>query len=117
MKNLPYADFELNVDPAGANEQHLFRLSGIGQMPLHKKRNTIWCVLSGQNEGGGGMRSSCSKKQQQYGDNNRDCFGAAPLMLHMTHQLRRCVNGKHGNDMRLCYFKKDIMPFRNDKRY
>ena len=36
VTNLPYADFELNVNPGGANEQHLFRLSGIGQMPLQK---------------------------------------------------------------------------------
>ena len=53
FKNLQCANFELYVNPGGANMQHLFKLSGIGQMPLYKCRNTMWCALSGQDEGGG----------------------------------------------------------------
>ena len=58
VKNFHEADFELYLNPEEANTQHLFKLSGIGQMPLHKCRNTIFCALRGQGGkgGGGGMR-------------------------------------------------------------
>ena len=54
VKNFNDADFELYLNPEEANTQHLFRLSGIGQMSLHKCRNTIWCALSGQDGKGEG---------------------------------------------------------------
>ena len=41
-KNLYYAGFELYVNPGDANTQHLFIVSGIGNMLLHKWRNTLW---------------------------------------------------------------------------
>ena len=54
VKNFHDADVELYLNPEETNTQHLFRLSGIGQMPLHRCRNTIWCALSGQGGRGGG---------------------------------------------------------------
>ena len=47
-KNSHYADFAIHV----TDTQHLFRLSGVGQVPLLKCRNTKWCSLSGQGSGG-----------------------------------------------------------------
>ena len=41
VKNFHDADFEPYVNPGEVNMQHLFRLSEIGQMPLHKCRNII----------------------------------------------------------------------------
>ena len=40
VKNLLDADFELYVNPGDAHMQHLF-ISSIGQMSLHKCRDTI----------------------------------------------------------------------------
>ena len=56
VRNFHDADFELYVNPEEPNTQHLFRLSGIGEMPLHKCRNTICCTLRDQGGKGGGMR-------------------------------------------------------------
>ena len=55
MNNFYEADLELYVIPEEGNTQHLFTLSGIGQMLLCMCRNTIWCEFS--DRGGGGMRS------------------------------------------------------------
>ena len=52
MKILDDEDFELNVNPVDGNTQHLFKLSDIRQMPLHKCKSIIWCALSGQGERG-----------------------------------------------------------------
>ena len=67
-KNLHYTDLELYVNPWDVNVQHLLRLSGIGKMPLHKWRNTIWCALSGQ---GSlcllGSKNPAARRRQQSG--------------------------------------------------
>ena len=44
-EKLTWRSFWLYANPGDANTQHLLRLSGIGQMPLHKCRNTIWCAM------------------------------------------------------------------------
>ena len=41
VKNFHDTYLEVHVNPEEANIQHLFRLSVMGQMPLHKCRNTI----------------------------------------------------------------------------
>ena len=56
--------------------KHLFRLSGIGQMLLHKCGNTIRCALSGQDKGVGRCDPLCSKNTAADGDDDRDCFDA-----------------------------------------
>ena len=55
MKNLHEADFQLYLNPEEANTQHLFILSDIGQVPMHKLRKTIWCAASGHGGKGGGQ--------------------------------------------------------------
>ena len=54
MNNFYEADLELYVIPEESNTQHLFTLSGIGQMLLCMCRNTIWCEFSGRGGGVGG---------------------------------------------------------------
>ena len=77
MKNCHNADFELYANLGHANAQHLFKLFGIGYMPLHKYRNIVWCALSGQVGwvmcvcGGGGGHAVRWDPRQNW-DNNPD---------------------------------------------
>ena len=96
VKNFHGADFKLYLNPEEANTQHLFRLSGIGQMPLHKCRNAICCALRGQ--GGGACALLCSKnpaarRRQQ-----------SVLLWHTTRTFRRCAHYKHDKDIRIVLF-------------
>ena len=84
MTNLPYVDFELNVGPGSANKQHCLDYPALGRCHCTSRyRNTMWCVLSGQNEGVGHAVRHVPRQQQQYGDKKRDCFDAPALMLHI----------------------------------
>ena len=82
------------MSPGDPDTQYSFRLSSIGQMPLHKHRNTIWCVLSGQG-GDGGMRPLGSKnpaaRRQQSGLLCRSiwhiCVEDVP-MINLTRDIR-----------------------------
>ena len=82
-----------------ANAQRSFRLSGKGQVLLHKCMNTIWCAMSGQGEGWS-MRSVWV---QEYSSKTAT-IGIA-LMQHITQKVFRCAHDKHENDTRIMLFQ------------
>ena len=104
VENFHDADFELYVSAGEVNMQHLFRLSDIGQMPLHK------CVERPGWGGGGcgplGSNNLGARRRQQ-----------PALLWHMTHKFGRCANDKHDEDTRIPLFQQDIVPLRNSKKY
>ena len=100
VKNFHDAHFEFQLNDEKANAQHLFRLSGTGQMSVHKCRNTIWCALSGQGGKGGGVacgllgsKNPAARRRQQ-----------SALLWHMTHKFWRCAHYKHDKDIGIMLF-------------
>ena len=82
--NLRYANFKLYVNPGDVDTQDLFRLSGGGQMPLHKCRNTIRCALSDQ--------GSCGLLDSKNPAARRSTTIGIALMQYMEPKFRRVAH-------------------------